>query len=240
VSPQATCSAARRVSKIALSAQGTVRDPEELRDFLRHRCFDEETGFFHDIWAGGPSGAAQLAYDGIGRWWLARRRPTVGSGDRREPASAGPALRRASDHHGGEERPAFELRMWRGPAWNSMTSWASTRLPARSRAARPAGSWRPPLTGRPGSTTPPARSGVLSPEGRRRTRCSESPTPTAMFPVRTTSEHNPLFAMARMWEAVRPPGSPSASRRPEAAIPLAPSLRASREGDPARRRAHGA
>ena len=97
-----------------------------LQKFIQDRLFDDETGFFFDIWAVGNEQNRRLTFDGI--WPM-----VVGA------AGHAQAMRVIDENLLNPERfftthpistvgihdSAFELRMWRGPAWNSMTYWAA-------------------------------------------------------------------------------------------------------------------
>ena len=114
-------------------AQTLGRDPAEwdekadtLNAFIQKELFSPETGFFHDIWSVGTMALRCLAFEGM---W-----PVVVGAATPEQA------RRVIDEHllnpgrfftahpiatVSVDDPRFELRMWRGPAWNSMTYWAA-------------------------------------------------------------------------------------------------------------------
>ncbi|HEY2574371.1 MAG TPA: trehalase family glycosidase, partial [Verrucomicrobiaceae bacterium] len=99
---------------------------ETLRQFIQKNLWDERTGFFYDDWVMRGGASRHLAFEGM--WPV-----VVGAAT---PAHAA----RVIDEHllnPGEffaphpiatvalNDPKFELRMWRGPAWNCMTYWAA-------------------------------------------------------------------------------------------------------------------
>lgn len=99
---------------------------DELRAYLQEELFDPQSGFYYDIWAMRDPSLRHLAFEGM---W-----PVVAGAATAEQAN------RVIDEHllnprhffsehpictVGLEDPLFELRMWRGPAWNSMTYWAA-------------------------------------------------------------------------------------------------------------------
>ncbi len=97
-----------------------------LHDFIQTELFDPETGFFYDIWALQDPAQRRGAFEGM--WPV-----VVGA------ATPDQAARVLDEHLLNPERfftkhpiatvsmddPLFELRMWRGPTWNSMTYWAA-------------------------------------------------------------------------------------------------------------------
>ena len=118
--------AATWASLLGEDAQPFKKRHETLCAFIQERLFDEETGFFHDIWSVGRPERRHLTFEGM--WPM-----VVG-------AASPEQARRAIDENLLDpkrffsEHPIstvamsdskFELRLWRGPAWNSMTYWAS-------------------------------------------------------------------------------------------------------------------
>jgi len=97
-----------------------------LQTFIREKLFDEDMGFYFDIWAAGKKAYRKMTFDGM---W-----PVVNGA-----ASHDQAMRVIDENLLNPERfftphpiatvgvndPEFELRMWRGPVWNSMTYWAA-------------------------------------------------------------------------------------------------------------------
>lgn len=99
---------------------------DALQTFIQDDLFVEETAFFHDIWAAKDPSLRCFSFEGM--WPL-----VVGA------ATPEQALRVIEENLLNPARfftahpiatvsvddPRFELRMWRGPAWNSMTYWAA-------------------------------------------------------------------------------------------------------------------
>jgi len=168
---------------------------------VRRELFDTKTGFFHDAWSICQSGRRTMAFEGI--WPV-----VVGLADDAQAA-------RVLDHLADPDEfltthpittvaandPAFELRMWRGPAWNSMTYWAATaaRRYGRSELART-------LLERALDDTAVQfdRTGTVwefyHPLGGRPEDVKRKPNRD--FPSRDYVGHNPLIAMATMWESL--------------------------------------
>lgn len=192
--------AARWSRTLGRSPAAWERKAEILREFIRQNLWDEETGFFYDAWLIRGSGRRHLAFEGM--WPM-----VVGAAT---PAQA----RRVIDEHllnpqefftphpiatVAVSDPKFELRMWRGPAWNCMTYWAArgcigygrmdaarrlltAALDATAKQFERTGTlWEfyHPLLGDPESL-------LRKPSGRN-------------VPCRDYVGHNPLFAMADLW-----------------------------------------
>jgi hypothetical protein len=101
------------------------RRENELKQFIQNELYSSEEGMFYDIWAIKDETLKQIAFENI---W---------------PIIVGAATKEQADKYinkyllnpdvfftehpiatVGVNDPKFELRMWRGPAWNSMTYWA--------------------------------------------------------------------------------------------------------------------
>jgi putative isomerase len=99
---------------------------EELKTFIQTKLFDNETGFFHDIWAVNKADKRRMAFEGM--WPIVVGATTEEQADRvivenllNENVFFTPHPMATVDVKDAD----FELRMWRGPAWNSMTFWAA-------------------------------------------------------------------------------------------------------------------
>ncbi len=98
----------------------------DLRHFIQNDLFSEETGFFHDIWAVTDPEVRCLAFEGM--WPLVVGAATAAQAHQVVERNLLDPERFFSDHPittVALDDPRFELRMWRGPAWNSMTYWAA-------------------------------------------------------------------------------------------------------------------
>lgn len=181
------------------------RRHQELTAFVQNELFDEETGFFHDIWAVGEPHVRRLTFEGM--WPV-----VVGA------ASSDQASRVIDENLLNTERfltphpissvavsdPSFELRLWRGPAWNSMTYWAARGCMAYGRddaavrileAALDSSARQFELTGTIWE--------FYHPHGGDPTEVARKPQTQHNTPCRDYLGHNPLLAMARMWEKAR-------------------------------------
>lgn len=176
---------------------------ERLGEMIRTAFFDSETGFFHDSWSAGVPALRRLCIEGI--WPL-----VTGA------ASPEQAARVIDDNLLDPGRfftvhplasvavcdPAFEPRMWRGPAWNSMSCWAAIGCIAYGR--------------RDAAEKLLERALDASAKQFDRTRTiwefydSLGGEPEKLHrkpnhdcPCRDYLGHNPLIAMARLWEECR-------------------------------------
>jgi glycogen debranching enzyme len=175
---------------------------DELRQFIQARLYDSESGFFHDIWAIGDSAKRRMAYEGM--WPV-----VVGAATDHQARCVidGNLLNadRFFTHHPistvGVSDPKFELRMWRGPAWNSMTYWAARGClgynrgdAARSlleRALDNTADWF-------GRTREIFE--FYDPFGGDPVKVQRKPQTPHNEPSRAYLGHNPVMAMARLWE----------------------------------------
>ena len=112
--------------KLKIDNEFYKKRESEIRNFIQEQLYSTETGMFYDIWAIKDSSLRVMAYENL--WPL-----IVGA------ATNDQANKLIDDfimnksvfltHHPistlGVNDPKFELRMWRGPAWNSMTYWVA-------------------------------------------------------------------------------------------------------------------
>ena len=173
---------------------------KELREFIRHELWDTTTGFFYDRWTVRRPERRHLAFEGM---W-----PVVVGAATPEQA------KRVIDEHllnpaeffsphpiatVALSDPKFELRMWRGPAWNCMTYWAARgcRRYGRGEAAR-----RLVAAALDATAAEFARTGTLwefyHPTMGDQTLLRRKPT-AQNTPWRDYVGHNPLFALVDMW-----------------------------------------
>ncbi len=97
-----------------------------LRSFIQTELFSEETGFFHDVWAAKDPAKRCLSFEGM--WPMAVGAATPEQARRVIDENLLNPARFLSKHpirSVAADDPRFEMRMWRGPAWNSMTYWAA-------------------------------------------------------------------------------------------------------------------
>jgi glycogen debranching enzyme len=176
----------------------------ELRDFMQQELFDEETGFFRDIWAVGRPERRPLAFEGI--WPMVVGAATPAQATRVIDENLLDPGRFFAPHPIATvalSDPLFELRMWRGCTWNSMTYWAARGCLryGRGDAAR-----RPLEAALDASAVQFERTGTVwefyHPNGGNPEDLQRKPHTNQNTPCRDYLGHNPLIAMARMWEAL--------------------------------------
>ena len=197
--------AARWAGRLGRDATPHRREADRLKAFIQTEMFDEETGFFVDIWRRGRTDLRVHAHEGM--WPL-----TVGAA---APEQAERAIEenllnpaRFFTRHPiatvGVDDPRFELRMWRGPAWNSMTWWAARGC---TRYDRPDAARKLLEAALDSSAAVYMTTGVIwefyHPNGENPELCARKPYTAYNAPCRNYLGHNPLIGMARLWEATR-------------------------------------
>ena len=173
-----------------------------LRQFIRTRLWDRQTGFFYDSWAVGQPELKHQAFEGM---W-----PVVVGAATGEQANRviNEWLLRADRFYTrhpistvGASDPKFELRMWRGPAWNSMTYWAARGCIRYGRADAAIKLLEPALDD---TAKQFARTGTIwefyHPGGGFPETVLRKPQTKRNLPFTEYLGHNPLFAMARLWQ----------------------------------------
>ncbi len=186
----------RRLGRTAGRWEGRA---EALRTLIRTRLWHDGDGFFYDAWIRGRE-RRPLTFEGM---W-----PVVVG------AATDAQARRVIEGHLMNPRefftphplatvavsdPKFELRMWRGPAWNCMTWWAARGCAryGHHRAAR-----RLLEAALDATAAQFARTGTIwefyhphggDPETVRRKASGRN------LPCRDYVGHNPLFALVELW-----------------------------------------
>ncbi len=175
---------------------------DELRAFMQETLFDSETGFFHDIWAVGQPERRRMAFEGI--FPLVMGAATPAQAQRVIDENLLNPERFFTPHPistVGVRDPHFELRMWRGPAWNSMTLWAARGCARYGRADAARALLEAALDD---SAAQFARTGTIwefyHPLGGYPESVQRKPHTAYNQPCRDYLGHNPLLAMARLWE----------------------------------------
>lgn len=188
---------------VGAEAMPHARRAAQLRTFVDERLYDEETGFFHDIWSVHQPERRPLALEGmfplvVGAASEAQAQRVIDESllnpERffaRHPLST-VAL----------EDQRFELRMWRGPTWNSMTMWACRGC---LRYDRPDAAHRLAEAALDASAQVFERTGTIwefyHPFGEDPRTLHRKPQTPYNAPCPDYLGHNPLIALARIWEA---------------------------------------
>lgn len=188
---------------------------DHLRTFIRTKLWDPRDGFFYDSWI----------LDGSGPDRSTPRRARTRSFEGMWPMVVGAATpaqaRRVIDEwllnkdrfftpHPiatvARNDPKFELRMWRGPVWNSMTYWAAR---GAVRYHRPDAARRLLEPALDDSAAQFDRTGKVwefySPLDGPPEELKRKPSTKRNLPFPDYLGHNPLLAMARLWDSVRRP-----------------------------------
>ena len=191
--------AARWSRKLGRAATGWETKAGVVRDFIQRELWDPQSGFFYDRWTVRDPAKRHLAFEGM--WPV-----VVGA------ASDEQAKRVINEHLLNPKEffaphpiatvalgdPKFELRMWRGPAWNCMSYWAARGC---ERYGHKDGARRFLEAALDATAMLFERTGTVwefyhplggDPETLKR-------KPSRDYPCRDYLGHNPLFAMADLW-----------------------------------------
>lgn len=181
------------------------RKADELREFVRTRLWDDDTGWFYDIWAVDSPENRHTAFEGMFPVVMGLATPEQA---RRAIDENLLNPRRFFAPHPistvGVEDPLFELRMWRGPAWNSMTYWAARGC---LRYRRPDAACKLLEAALDASARTFDKTGTVwefyNSLGGKPEEMQRKPHTPYNQPCRDYLGHNPLIAMARLWEIAR-------------------------------------
>lgn len=174
-----------------------------LREFITTHLFSPKTGFFHDQFSVGKA-QPPLAIEGI--WPLVTGAAEPEQANRVIDENLLNEERFLSQHPlctVGRCDPRFELRMWRGPAWNSITYWAARGclLYGRSDAAKllleRALDSSARLFGETGTIWE-----FYHPDGASPLTLARKPDTSRNAPCRDYLGHNPVIAMAMLWNSI--------------------------------------
>ena len=171
---------------------------QELDKIIQTKFFSEETGFFHDAYLL-ERGIKYRSLNGV--WALTCGAASPEQAQRVIDKSLLSPERFFTEHplpFIAANEPQFELRMWRGPSWNSLTWMAILgclrygRKDAAVRIAEKALHWSQIQYNRTGALWEFYHPHGKSPLSVARKR------PPCTIPCREYLGHNPLFAMARL------------------------------------------
>jgi glycogen debranching enzyme len=197
--------AADWAGKLNLDASQFLEKAHLLKNFISAELYSEETGFFHDIWSVHNPSTRCMAYEGI--WPL-----VVGAAAKEQARSVvennllnpDVFLARHPITTVAMRDPRFELRCWRGPAWNSMTFWAALgciRYDFNHAAKQLL------EMALDASALQFQRTGTIwefyHPHGGAQQELQRKPHTRFNTPCRDYLGHNPLIAMARLYEKAK-------------------------------------
>jgi neutral trehalase len=178
---------------------------DELQKFLCDTLYVKEEGMFYDIWAVKDSTLRHLAFESM--WPLVTGAATKEQANTyidRYLLDTAIFLTPHPISTVGRKDPKFELRMWRGPAWNSMTYWAARACVNYDRkdAARL-------ILGKAldASAKQYNRTGTIwefyDSSGGNPEQVKRKPHTNYNTPSRDYLGHNPLIAMALLYDSVK-------------------------------------
>jgi len=189
---------------LGFPSEWAVKRANELQIFIRDSLYAEDDGFFYDSWAIKNDTLRHLTFEAM--WPL-----VVGA------ASTEQANRFIGEYlldttcfltpHPistvGKRDPEFKLRMWRGPAWNSMTYWAAIGCINYGRKDAALIILEKALDD---SAVQFNRTGTVwefyHPLGGKPEDVARKPKKQPNMPCRDYLGHNPLIAMARLYDSL--------------------------------------
>jgi hypothetical protein len=195
--------ASRWSTYLGIDRAAFERRAEELRTLIYKQMYDPATGMFYDSWALHDTVHRHITFDSM--WPLVLGMITTEQANlyidnfllnKNVFLTAHPIPTvSVSD-------PQFELRMWRGPAWNSMTLWAAKGCVRYGRKDAAKILLERALDG---SAKHYARTGVIwefyDPLGGNPEDVKRKPATPYNAPCKDYLGHNPLLAMARLYDA---------------------------------------
>lgn len=174
---------------------------QRLGRYLRENLFDAQSGFFYDSWAMQDPTCRHLSFEGF--WPMIVGAAAPWQADRMMEHLMNPE-QFLSPH----PLPTvalcdalYEKRMWRGPAWNSMTMWAAIGCMRYGRT-REAGLLLEKALDATADIY--GRTGCLwefyDSQGGRPEQVQRKPQTAFNMPCKDYLGHNPLHYMAELWE----------------------------------------
>ncbi|MCF6268472.1 MAG: hypothetical protein L3J41_02040 [Melioribacteraceae bacterium] len=177
----------------------------ELLQFIQEDMYSSEDGMFYDIWATKDTTLKQTAFENM--WPLVVGAATQEQADRFiDDYLLNPDVFYTEHPIAtvGVKDPKFELRMWRGPAWNSMTYWAARgclnygRKDAAAKILERALDATAKVFDETGTIWE-----FYHPLGGSPKDLERKPHTEYNVPCKDYLGHNPMIAMARMYEAAK-------------------------------------
>ena len=190
---------------LGLSSDFYERREKELRQFLQNDLYSAKEGMFYDIWAIKDETLKQTAFENM--WPIVVGAATPEQANRFiDEYLLNPDVF-FTEHPiatVGIKDPKFELRMWRGPAWNSMTYWAARGCLNYGRKDAAAKLIEKALDD---TAKQFAESGTIwefyHPLGGNPEELQRKPHTDYNIPCKEYLGHNPVIAMARLYELAK-------------------------------------
>lgn len=181
------------------------RREKELEQFIQKKMYSVEDGSFYDIWAIKNKKLRQTAFENM--WPIVVGAATPEQANRFiDEYLLNPDVF-FTEHPiatVGVKDPKFELRMWHGPAWNSMTYWAARgclnygRIDAAVKLLEKALDASAKVFNETGTIWE-----FYNPLGGSPKDLQRKPHSKYNVPCKDYLGHNPLIAMARMYESLK-------------------------------------
>lgn len=194
--------AARWAQQLGIDSRPWRARADRLAEFVRTKLWDESSGFFYDAWAVQDPKMRTASFEGM--WPVVTGIATPRQAQRVIDEWLLNPQRFFSKHPiatVGVSDPRFSLRMWRGPAWNSMTYWAARGC---ARYGRPVAARALLEAALDDTAAQFDRTGTIweyfHPLGGHPEDLQRKPYTKRNQPWSDYLGHNPLFAMARLWE----------------------------------------
>lgn len=185
-------------------AEAYLAKARELEGFVREELWDEEAGFFYDIWAIQDRETRVESYVAI--WPLVFGIATPEQAHRVIDDHLLNPKRFFGEHPIATiavDSPAHERLMWRGPAWNSMAYWAARGCARYGRVGAAGQILEKALDD---TARQFDRTGTLwefyDPQGGPPEALEREVTAPAGTPRQEYLGHNPLLAMARLYDGL--------------------------------------
>jgi glycogen debranching enzyme len=178
------------------------RKAGQIGRMIREHLWANDEEFFFDAWSVGDPGRRRISFEGF--WPM-----IAGAASRDQADRLVDRYLLSSEHFFGahpittvsRSDPAFELRMWRGPAWNSMTYWVVTGCCRYQRTDAARVILRAALDA---TAEQFRRSGTVwefyHPDGGAQEELARKPDTPYNMPCRDYLGHNPVIAMARLYD----------------------------------------
>jgi putative isomerase len=209
--------AAQWARRLGVDDQPWRARADRLAEFVRTQLWDESSGFFYDAWAVHDPKMRTAAFEGM--WPVVTGIATPQQAKRVIDEWLLNPKQFFSKHPiatVGVSDPKFSLRMWRGPVWNSMTYWAARGCARYGRADAARALLEAALDD---TAVQYDRTGTIweyfHPLGGHPEDLQRKPYTKRNQPWTDYLGHNPLFAMARLWEkSAGPRGAPRTTAAP--------------------------
>lgn len=194
--------AARWCGTLGRDGSALAAKAEALKTFIQQHLFCEETGFFLDQWSVADPSIRCLSHEGL--WPLAVGVATPDQARRSVEENLLNPDRFFTEHPVASLAkcdPNYEMRMWRGPTWNSTTYWAAVGCLNYGMPDQAASLLDRALSQ---SARVFARTNTIwefyHPEGGEPEDVARKPQTETNIPCPDYLGHNPLIAMARLWD----------------------------------------